>query len=290
MSDRSLISPRPARLAVLALTISAAAGLFAGCAANPSAQSATSAKVPELCPGIPAGYLAPEARPDSLALVPPPPAAESVAFALDKDTARLAQTQWAKPGSARWKQAQLDADLSFPAAAGTFSCALNAPVSEAQTPRLYMLLRRTLVDAGLATYRAKDRYNRTRPFVATHTSSCTPGEEAKLAKDGSYPSGHSAAGWAWALVLTEVAPDRADAILARGRAFGQSRIACNVHWQSDVNEGRMVAAATVARMHADPVFEADLAAARDELAKVRAQGLPPVRDCAAEAAALTATP
>lgn len=290
MSDRSLISPRPARLAVLALTISAAAGLFAGCAANPSAQSATSAKVPELRPGIPAGYLAPEARPDSLALVPPPPAAESVAFALDKDTARLAQTQWAKPGSARWKQAQLDADLSFPAAAGTFSCALNAPVSEAQTPRLYMLLRRTLVDAGLATYRAKDRYNRTRPFVATHTSSCTPGEEVKLAKDGSYPSGHSAAGWAWALVLTEVAPDRADAILARGRAFGQSRIACNVHWQSDVNEGRMVAAATVARMHADPVFEADLAAARDELAKVRAQGLPPVRDCAAEAAALTATP
>jgi acid phosphatase (class A) len=287
MPDRFLKSPRPSRPAVLALAISATAGLLAACAANLPGQSA---KVPELRPGVPAGYLAPDARPDSLALLPPPPAVESAAFALDKDTAKQAQTQWAKPGSARWKQAQLDADLSFPAAAGTFSCALNAPISEAQTPRLYMLLRRTIVDAGLATYRAKDRYKRTRPFVFTNTSSCTPAVEAMLAKDGSYPSGHSAAGWAWALVLTEISPDRADAILARGRAFGQSRVACNVHWQSDVNEGRMVAAATVARMHAEPVFEADLAAARDELARVRAQGLPPNRDCAAEAAALTTNP
>jgi len=287
MTDRLLKSPRLSHPAVLALAISVTTGLLAACAANVPGQPA---KVPELRPGVPAGYLSPEARPDSLALLPQPPTADSAAFALDKDTAKLAQTQWAKPGSARWKQAQLDADLSFPAAAGTFSCALNAPISETQTPRLYMLLRRTMVDAGLATYRAKDRYNRTRPFVATNTSSCTPADEAKLVKDGSYPSGHSATGWAWALVLTEIAPDRADAVLKRGRAFGQSRVACNVHWQSDVNEGRMVAAATVARLHADTVFEADLAAARDELAKVRAQGLPPNRDCAAEAAALATSP
>ncbi|CAG2137196.1 hypothetical protein LMG31506_01800 [Cupriavidus yeoncheonensis] len=284
---RPLESPRSSPPAAMTLAIAATAGLLAACAANPTIQPV---KVPELRPGVPAGYLAPEARPDSVALLPPPPAGDSAAFALDKDTAKLARTQWAKPGSARWKQAQLDADLDFPAAAGTFSCALNAPVSEAQTPRLYMLLRRTLVDAGMTTYRAKDRYKRTRPFVATNTSSCTPADEAKIAKDGSYPSGHSAAGWAWALVLTEIAPERADAILARGRAFGQSRIACGVHWQSDVNEGRMVAAATVARLHADPVFESDLAAARDELNKVRTQGLPPNRDCAAEAAALATNP
>lgn len=287
MPVRFLTSRRASRPAAWRLTILATAGLLGACA---SGQPGPSAKVPELRPGIPAGYLASDARPDSLALVPQPPATDSAAFALDKDTARLAQTEWAKSGSARWKQAQLDADLSFPAAAGTYSCAVKAPISEAQTPRLYMLLRRTMVDAGLATYRAKDRYNRTRPFVATNTSSCTPAEEAKLAKDGSYPSGHSAAGWAWALVLTEIAPDRADAILSRGRAFGQSRIACNVHWQSDVNEGRMVAAATVARLHADPTFEADMAAARDELARVRAQGLAPSRDCAAEAAALATNP
>jgi acid phosphatase (class A) len=119
---------------------------------------------------------------------------------------------------------------------------------------------------------------------------CTPAEEADLAKQGSYPSGHSAAGWAWALVLAEVAPDRADAILARGRAFGQSRVVCNVHWQTDVVEGRIMGAATVARLHADPAFAADVEAAKKELAAVRAKALTPVRDCNSEADALAASP
>ena len=39
-------------------------------------------------------------------------------------------------------------------------------ISEQATPNLNMLLRRTLTDAGLATYKAKNHYQRTRPFVA----------------------------------------------------------------------------------------------------------------------------
>jgi acid phosphatase (class A) len=116
----------------------------------------------------------------------------------------------------------------------------------------------------------------------------TDAEREMLANDGSYPSGHAAVGWAWALILTELAPDRADAILARGREFAQSRVVCNVHWQSDVLEGRAIGAAAVARLHADAAFQADLAAAREELAAVRAKALPPSRDCAAEASALAA--
>lgn len=45
-----------------------------------------------------------------------------------------------------------------------------------------------------------------------------------------------------------------DALLARGREFGKSRIACNVHWQSDVNWGSFMGAATVTRLHADAGF------------------------------------
>ena len=61
---------------------------------------------------------------------------------------------------------------------------------------------------------------------------------------------------------------------------------CNVHWQSDVIEGRFMGAAVVARLHADPQFRADVEAARAELADVRAKGLKPTRDCPAEAEAL----
>jgi hypothetical protein len=45
-------------------------------------------------------------------------------------------------------------------------------------------------------------------------------------------------------------------------------------------------AATVARMHADPTFRADLEAAKAEFAALRAKGVPTARDCKAEAAAL----
>ena len=102
---------------------------------------------------------------------------------------------------------------------------------------------------------------------------CTPEDKEFLLKNGSYPSGHSAIGWAWALILIEIAPERTDAILARARVFEESRVICTVHWQSDVTEGGFMGAGTVARLHADAAFRADLEAAKAEFAAVRAKGL-----------------
>jgi acid phosphatase (class A) len=118
--------------------------------------------------------------------------------------------------------------------------------TQQDTPHLYMLLRRTLTDAVLSTFTAKHHYTRTRPFVVNREPNCTPDEENSLIKEGSYPSGHAAIGWAWALILSEISPGQTDAILARGRAFGESRVICNVHWQSDVIEGRFMGAGTFA--------------------------------------------
>ena len=273
-------------LPVLALTCSAA--LLSACASAP-APSVRADEIGEIRAGsgLLKGYLAPGETPDSLALVPPPPAAGSPAYAADVSAT---QALTATAAGARGQQARKDAALHFPAAAGAFSCALGVRVSEASTPHLTMLLRRTLTDAGLATYKAKNQYARTRPFVALKQATCTPEEEAKLAKDGSYPSGHASLGWAWALTLAEIAPERADAILQRGRAFGQSRAVCGVHWQSDIQAGWLVGAATVARLHANSDYRAQLAAARSEVANARqANDLPAAGDCAAEAAALSAS-
>jgi acid phosphatase (class A) len=230
-----------------------------------------------------AGYLPNNALPNSLALISKPPAEGSTALKSDEETYR--QTRSFR-GTPRWELAHEDANLAFPRAAGTFSCALKALITEKDTPHLYMLLRRTLTDAGLSTYTAKNQYKRTRPFIVNKEPSCTPDEEKRLMNDGSYPSGHTAIGWAWALILSEIDPENFNAILARGRAFGESRVVCGVHWQSDVVEGRFMGAATVARLHADPTFQADLEAAKAELSVVRAKGLKPIRDCEAEAKAL----
>lgn len=260
------------------------AGIFviAGCAGTTS--TIIPATVPEVRPGILAGYLPFKAAPNSLTLLPAPPAIGSAAFAADQEAFRTTRSLINTP---RWTQAIKDAVLKFPQAAEAFSCALDAPITQEITPNIFMLLRRSFTDAAIATFAAKNHYNRTRPFIINKMTSCTPDEEAELAKDGSYPSGHTTIGWAWTLILAEVAPDRADAILSRGYAFGQSRVICGVHWQSDVTAGRVLAAGVVAREHADPVFRAQIEAAKKELAAVRDKGLKTKNDCPAEAAALS---
>jgi acid phosphatase (class A) len=240
---------------------------------------------PEMATGRAPGYLA---KPlDSAALLPRPPADGSAAQALDMqiDFADLALS-----GTDRWKLASSDADLTFPHAASVFSCALDAPVTPSDTPRLYKMLQRVATDAGASTRSAKDRYRRPRPFMLNHAPTCFPAADDALRTSGSYPSGHAAIGWAWALVLSEASPDQNELILARGRAFGESRLLCNVHWASDVIEGRFTGAATVARLHTEPEFLADLEAAKAEITAARAKNLPPQSDCKLEAAALAETP
>jgi acid phosphatase (class A) len=254
---------------------------LAGCASV-----APPTQVPEVSPGRIAGYLQAGELPDTAALLPPPPAEGTPAFAADQQAYRAASRLKDTP---RWALATRDADLDFPAAAGVFSCALDMPISAEATPHLDMLLRRVLVDAIDATDKPKERYGRKRPFMVLGGPTCTPDWEARL-KAESYPSGHASIGWAWALALAEIAPGRADAVLQRGYAFGMSRVVCRAHWESDVEAGRVVGAATVSRLHADPVFVAQMAQAKKEIARARASGARSPRDCAAEARALAEGP
>ena len=277
MSDRA----QPDRT-LLALVFSCFASLLLSPLA--AAEIRTPEPVPEIRHGILQGYLAPEEYPDSLAMLPPPPEETSHAQAADTEiSARLLKLH----DTPRFKLAALDNDLSFPNAAGTFSCALGVPITQTDTPFLYQLLRRSLTDAGLATYAAKNHYDRNRPFEVNEGGNCaTEREQEMLRGDPSYPSGHTAIGWAWALILTSLAPERADEILARGMAYGESRAFCNVHWPSDVAAGRIVGAAAVAVLQGNEAFLQDLNEAAREIDAARTAGLSPNRDCAAEAAAL----
>ena len=235
----------------------------------------------------PKGYLSSSAMLDSVALLPAPPARGSASQAADEAAYRALSGQKSGP---RWEMATNDAELRFPAAASTFSCAAGVEISEKNTPHLNMLLRRMVVDAGMAPYKAKNKYQRVRPFVQYNESTCFPKDDDFLRQDGSYPSGHSSIGWAWALVLTEIAPDRADPLLQRGRAFSQSRAVCGAHWMSDIEAGRMMGAAVVARLHSDLVFSDQLARAKQEVSEARGKGLTPASAvCEAEQKVLNST-
>ena len=225
------------------------------------------------------GYLAPADLPDSVALLPPPPAPGSAAEARDVEASRAAL---ALHGGPRWALATVDADLFTPRASATMACAAGHALGPQTAPLTEHLLRRTLTDLAASTRAAKAKYQRQRPFMVNHQPMCTPDLDAVLRHDGSYPSGHSAIGYGWGLILAELLPSRATALVSRGRAFGDSRRVCNVHWLSDVEEGRIAAAAAVARLHADPAFRADLGAAAKELATDTSAPT----GCDAEAAAL----
>jgi acid phosphatase (class A) len=240
-------------------------------------------QVKEIMPGMLEGYLTKEEQLDSKEFVLPAPAVDSSRQTADTGWAERMQTF---RGSARYELAISDADLTFPAAASVFSCALGIPVSEDETPALYLLLRRTLTDMGLASYSAKNAYQRERPFMVRGESVCTPKDEEALRKDGSYPSGHTAIGWGWALILTELVPDRAEEILARGRSFGESRNVCNVHWYSDVVAGRLVGSAAVAKLHTKEEFLSAMTAAQEDIERMQRKGKPPQIDCGVEGEAL----
>lgn len=203
--------------------------------------------------------------PNSLKIVPPPPAFNSVDFLRDKAAYDQARSL---VGTARWKQAAIDADLSDENIAKPFSEAFGVEISPSNTPITYSIIKKLRTDSGhYATKLAKEHYMRMRPFVFFNSHTCTPNDEASLGKNGAYPSGHTTIGWSSALILAEIRPDRQDQILERGYEYGQSRVICGVHWQSDVDAGRITGAAIVARLHADKDFAKTLEDAKREIQK-----------------------
>lgn len=117
-------------------------------------------------------------------------------------------------------------------------------------------------DEGVNAMPAKQAFQRVRPYYLD--KSLHPVCKTK-AKNDSYPSGHTTAGYLAALVLVEMVPEKRDAILARAADYAHNRLVCGVHYPSDVEASKLVAYATHAVMDGSPAFQAELKAATREL-------------------------
>lgn len=220
----------------------------------------------------PHGYLERNDIDGARVIGPPPPEGSIQAKA---DRAAYLETR-ALAGSPRWTRAVKDDDLWQGGAVSRFSCVLGARLGP-QTPRTYALLQKIELDVRTVGSPPKKFFNRTRPLMDNNLPVCVPrGEWMK--GNASYPSGHSMTGWAWGLVLSEISPDHAGPLMEAGAAIGDSRWICGVHYRSDVEAGRKLGAAMVARLHAEPAFQKDLAAAKAELRRVHTA---PPEDCPA---------
>jgi acid phosphatase (class A) len=170
--------------------------------------------------------------------------------------------------SSRWTLAVRDAQFGPAAIMREYSCAAGMALDPAIDPALFRLLRRMVEDSETIEQPAKATYKRPRPFVENGGPMCTPDDKSILTSY-SYPSGHSTFSWTAGMIMAELMPDRATALMNRARSYGESRVICGAHYESDVQAGRVVASALFAVLQTNSQFRADLDSARAELATQR---------------------
>ena len=197
-------------------------------------------------------YFTTSEMPDMLKWCPAPPDTIGAAFSYD-----IMRYMWGKTMRNDKERAAIavrDAEYGIDCIIREFSEPFGMQISKEETPEIYKVLREGTATCDSICTIPKRYYMRKRPFMRFQESTLTPDDEASLRKNGSYPSGHTLLGWSSALLLSEINPDRADTILARGLMYGDSRLIVGAHWQSDVDAARLAAAAAYARLHTSERF------------------------------------
>lgn len=208
------------------------------------------------------GYLAGH-EVDFQAILGPPPAPDSRWDHADQQLVEAYQNV----DEGRFESAKLDEEQLYP----RFEKAFGHPINSAATPKLVQLLDRALLDVDATAAAAKRHYQRPRPYQRMQLHRvCNKGDapipEEHPMHGASYPSGHSVHGWTVAMILSRVAPDRAQALMDRAEEYEESRLICGMHFPTDIEAGQVVAAAVVSRLDTSTQFRSDVSKARKEYA------------------------
>jgi acid phosphatase (class A) len=118
---------------------------------------------------------------------------------------------------------------------------------------------------------AKFTFCRLRPFL-TPGNTLHPVQEAMPDDSYSYPSGHAAFGATTGFLLAEMMPEKRAALYTRIEDYARGRMMAGVHFRSDVEAGKLIGAAIVNSLFANPGFAAEFGEAKACVRK--AAGLP----------------
>lgn len=268
------------------VVLTAAAALLVGsCAVNDAFPAPSRVETPAAA-AAPAPYLDEQTLLTLARAISAPPSPGSTEASLD-----LADSQrWRTlEDSDRWRLAQTHAEVRPALAMQHFDCPLNTRLADEPPPALVRLLGRSLRDASVASNAAKAVGFRPRPVADDPDRRACIRVDDDLRASASHPSGHATVGALWGRIMAEVAPDQAPAMTRIGDEIGISRTVCGLHYPSDVAAGQALGAALFETIRDTPAYQADLAAARAEVAQARTLGrLNP--GCAAERIALGQTP
>jgi acid phosphatase (class A) len=140
---------------------------------------------------------------------------------------------------------------------GTWYSYKNLPLTAKFLSKVYR-------DATYYFYNLKVKINRPRPYML----------EPKLKflerpPHQSYPSGHSAASYANAFVLMEIAPELTEEFFKMAAEMAYSREVLGVHYPSDSEMGRLWARSFVNELFKQEKFQKDFDAAKKEILNYR---------------------
>lgn len=189
-------------------------------------------------------YLDP-AQLDLSVLLPPPPDAASPAERSDEEQVAAAVAARSPAQLFEAEEASKRSVFFFAASVGPGFTAKQLPV----TARFFLHVRS---DVGNLITAAKIYWNRPRPSGAQK-------------RRGSYPSGHAAFAASSAILLSQLLPEKRDAIFSQARTFAENRILLGLHYPSDVASGWTAGTLAAYVMMHDRAFERDFAAAKAEL-------------------------
>jgi acid phosphatase (class A) len=132
----------------------------------------------------------------------------------------------------------------------------------AKLPATAKLLADVRNDEKEAAAAAKDFFRRNRPWIVEPSlKTCARGDSPQ----SSYPSGHATMGYAMAVVLGALIPEKAQAIMARANDYAENRLVCGMHYRRDIVAGEALGTAVgVALLH-NAGFKIEFDAAEREL-------------------------
>jgi len=208
----------------------------------------------------PDNYMHPQ-EVDLIQILGPPPAPDSPAGKADLQAVIDAQ-QARTPAEA--ETAKADACFSII----RFADVMGAGFEAKNLAFTIAFFERIFSDEQHAVEKAKKYFHRPRPFVADSEIKPIVAQPA----NASYPSGHATFAYVTAILLADMAPEKALALFARAANFARSRVLAGVHYPTDLEAGRVAGSVIDNVLLHDAHFEADLAQSRKEVR--HALGLP----------------
>jgi acid phosphatase (class A) len=198
-----------------------------------------------------------------MSALPPPSAPGSAEDQADRDATDRA---FAARSSSDFAQAKQEEKFN----AFDFAPVIGADFRADKLPHVAALFKEAEHETKEAVDLSKNHWKRVRPCPPA--SDCAMHPEALAKKSFGYPSGHASRATVDAILLAQLFPQDADALMQHARDIGWRRVVKGVHTLQDIYAGREFGQALATDMLASPALQHDLAAAREEL---RAAGLVP---------------